>query len=69
MHGARMTEARTVAPPELVARVRALDREHGTSKAAALVGVSRETFARLVGGLGVRKGTIALVERSIENVP
>lgn len=62
----RMAETRTVASPDLVARVRALDREHGTAKAAALLGVGRATVARVLAGLGVRRGTIALVEGALE---
>lgn len=63
-----MAETRTVASPALVARVRALDREHGTARAAALLGVGRETIARLLAGLGVRRGTIALVEAALEKI-
>jgi len=54
-------EARTVAPPALVALLRALDADVGTKRAADILGISRESFARLVGGLGVRRGTVALV--------
>jgi hypothetical protein len=59
-----MAETRTVAPPDLVARLRDLDADVGTTKAAERLGISRETFARLVGGLGVRRGTVALVVAS-----
>lgn len=52
--------ARNTAPPELVARARALTDELGTTAAAKALGISTEAFARLVGGLGVRRGTVAL---------
>lgn len=62
-----MADSRIVAPPDLVARVRALDQEHGTVKAAALLGVGRETLARILAGLGVRRGSLALVEAGLES--
>ncbi len=62
------TPARTVAPADLVARLRALDRDLGTSKAAERLGISQETFARLVAGLGVRKGTVALALQSFASL-
>jgi hypothetical protein len=54
------------APPLLRARVVQLVAAVGSSDAAKQLGIGLEALARVAGGLGVRRGTIALVERNIE---
>ncbi len=49
----------------LAARVKALVDREGVSAAARTLGVSREAVARLAGGLDVRRGTVALAEKSL----
>jgi hypothetical protein len=42
-----------------------LEHEMGSTGAARELGLGRETFARIVAGLGVRPGSIALAEKHL----
>ena len=46
--------------------VRACVEERGVSHAAIFLGIGREATARIAAGLGVRRGTLALVERALK---
>lgn len=59
---------RYTAPAELRDRVRALLEARGEVETVDLLGVSRHTLTRLLAGLGVRRGTLAIVERSFERL-
>ena len=50
-----------VAPKELQERVKKLIEKEGAVGASKELGVSRESIARIAGGIPVRAGTIALV--------
>jgi hypothetical protein len=50
------------APAEVQARVRRVIDANGVVQAAKILGVSRNTLANIVGGLGVHPGTVALVD-------
>lgn len=54
-------------PPseQLQRRVVILIEEFGTVRAAALLEISRESIARIAGGLGVRRGTLLIAEQEI----
>lgn len=56
------------APPEVVAAVAAIVRERGERGAFQLFGFSRLTLARVLGGLGVRAGTVALIRERLAAV-
>jgi hypothetical protein len=50
---------------EVRAGAAAVHREQGEGKAVQIFGVSRGALARVIGGLHVRAGTLALVERGL----
>lgn len=54
-----------VAEPKLRARVNEMISKNGTGKTSKALEVSPEALARVVGGLPVRKGTIAQVEKGL----
>lgn len=55
-----------VRPPDLLRReVVRIEAELGSTGAARELGISRESLARIVAGLGVRAGTIALVKERL----
>lgn len=54
----------SVSPAQL-AQLRALYEEHGESATAELLGLHRHTLTRLLAGLSVRPGTLALLELSL----
>lgn len=54
-----------VAPENVQTRVRSLVDRVGVGKAADELGVGREATARIAAGLGVRRGTLSLVEQSL----
>jgi len=54
-----------VAPDKLRARVAQAIEKSGTGETSKALGVSPEALARLVGGLDVRNGTIAQVEKTL----
>lgn len=56
------------APPEVIAAVAAIVRERGERGAFQLFEFSRLTLARVLGGLGVRAGTLALVRERLAAV-
>lgn len=58
----------TQASVKLRERVRRLLQAKGLQHGAKLLGVSDRTAARVAAGLAVRAGTIALVEREIEQL-
>jgi hypothetical protein len=43
--------------------------ERGVTHAAEYLGIGREATARIVAGLGVRRGTLALVEKALKLSP
>jgi hypothetical protein len=53
-------------PFEIRSRIRALIDERGERQVIDLLGLSRQTLARCVGGLGVYRGTHALVRERLE---
>ena len=59
---------RRIPPADLTARVRLICEQHGVSGAHAMLGVSRESLARIAGGLRVLPGTIALVQAQLEKI-
>jgi hypothetical protein len=55
-----------VRPPDALRQaVVRLEHERGSTAAARELGISRESLARIVAGLGVRAGTIALVRERL----
>ena len=56
------------APPDIIDAVAALVRERGEPGAVQLLAISRLTLARVLGGLGVRAGTLALVRERLAAV-
>ncbi len=54
--------------PTLRNRARALVARLSVERAAAALGVSRNTLLRIVGGVGVRRGSALLVEQAIERL-
>lgn len=65
MHTHRRPPLGIVAQPETIAAARELVRRLGTVRACEELGVSRDALTRLVAALGVRPGTIAVVERAL----
>ncbi len=57
-----------IAPDKLRARVTQVINKNGTGETSKELGVSPEALARLVGGLDVRNGTIAQVEKTLPQV-
>ena len=53
------------ASDELQAVVRALVQQHGLRKTSALLGLTAETILRITSGLGVRRGSLALLRESV----
>lgn len=51
--------------PSIKNAVRAIVDERGVAKAAAMLGIGREATTRIAAGVGVRQGTLALVERAL----
>lgn len=51
--------------PELKQAVRELVEREGVLRASQIVGLGRETLTRIVAGLDVRRGSIALAERQL----
>lgn len=63
-----MTQNRRVPPPLGAAaanRLRLLVRLHGEKRARTMLGLSRDTLARGIAGLGVRPGTAIMIEQRI----
>lgn len=57
-----------IAPDKLRARVAKAIEKSGTGETSKALGISPEALARLVGGLDVRNGTIAQVEKTLPAV-
>ena len=56
-----------IAPDDVVRTgVRALVDSVGVGQAAVVLGIGREATARIAAGLGVRRGTLLLAERSLK---
>jgi hypothetical protein len=55
-----------IASPELQAWLRPLEQEYGARELGKIIGCDREAIARMIAGLHVRKGTLALAEREYE---
>ncbi len=53
---------------EVRAGAAAVYRDQGEGKAVEILGVSRGPLARVIGGLPVRAGTLALIERGLANL-
>lgn len=54
--------------PTVAQRVRSLVDRVGVNKASKMLGLGKEPTVRIVAGLDVRAGTLALAERSLEGV-
>lgn len=48
------------------ARIEAIVRQHGEAVALAMLGVSRPTLGRLMGGLSCQRGTLAMVRQRLD---
>ena len=53
------------APPDVIASIRALLDAKGEVEATKQLGVSRQSFARLLAGLSVHKGTVAAAKQGL----
>lgn len=57
------------APADLLSKVRSLVEERGVNQAAETLGIGRESTARIAAGLGVRRGTLAIVRDKLAKKP
>jgi hypothetical protein len=65
---ANLHKGGVVAPDDLVEHLRELIGVHGIRGTQEHLQVARETIARLLGGLGVRRGTLALVREQLRRI-
>ena len=59
---------RYTAPAELRQRIAQMLAARGEAWTCEALGMQRHTLARVAGGFGVRRGTLALVERGFERL-
>ena len=59
----------TPLPEDLRNALAAMVREHGDREAAKRVQVSTNTIQRALAGLGVNRGTVALIRAAVGNTP
>jgi hypothetical protein len=65
MRNTACTKTATTVPPPTRDRLRKLIGAIGETEAIAELGVSRQTLSRALAGLGVRRGTVALIEQQL----
>lgn len=53
------------APPEIIADVRRLLEVKGEVETTKQLGISRQSFARVLAGLSIHKGTVAAVREGL----
>jgi len=61
-----MSSKKRAAPPELLAKVRAIVERDGASKVAVRWGIDRDTIARALAGYQVWTGTIGLLTLGLQ---
>lgn len=69
MRGSVICMSVGVSPPsDIKSAVRDHIAEYGVTEGAVKLGIGREATARIAAGLGVRRGTLALVEQALKKM-